>query len=1010
MVFLLTFFKIYAQETEVIQINKLGQEAGLLQLNAQALTQDHLGYLWVGTEDGLHRFNGYQFKPYLAHAKDSSSITDDHIRGLLAVDDTLWIATNSKGVSGLKLSENRFFNLYESYENNDLSIAYKVLKVNETFLLFSTKNHFILYNRKTKKKKIFTLPKTNKENFVSDLIKISKNKYWLATTASGVLRFNISTKKIHSLQGFDQNSVTSFFKQKSTIYIGTEKGLFTYNLTDSIFSETSFNNSIKYLFKKDTHQIYVATNQGAFFYNTSNNSVTKITFKDKQSKVYENIILEQFVKDDRGNLWMGTAGEGLFYSNKYQKKFTSVQVKIPSKIDDQRVSVFPFFKRNDSILWMGTTRGTLKYNLKNKTFKQYKTGKKGVTYCFSEDENSTLWAGGIYDGLMKYDPKTDTFKQWLSKKGENSLPDNELLTIIPKTNNSLWLCTWAGGISEFNTQTETFKPVLINGKKLNRVRVYLKDSKGNLWLGTDQGLYKLSDDKWVKTYTQNSSKKNQLTNDRVFALKEDKKGIIWIGTSSGLTKLNPDTDETTLFYKQKGFTNDFVYNILIDNEEQIWMSTNYGLSVLNTNTNTFKNYTKEDGLQDNEFNGKAGFKDANGIFYFGGINGFNMFSPENIVDNPFLPKVYVESVELFNKPIERNELYKDTLQFKSKENVLTFNFAALNYSNPQKVSYQYKLENFDKQWSPPGNKRSVTYTNLNPGEYTLKIKATNDAGVWNTTIKNIALIIVPPWYQTLLFKISLLLFLIVLVVGFYFYKTLKLKRDKQKLEGLVYERTQDLIKKNEDLKAYNEVILKQRNNIEFLMKELSHRVKNNLQIVSSLLNIQTNSIKDEHSKEILTIAKNRILAISYVQAELSSKTDEVNISDFVNNFTVKIMETLSDEGSANFEFQFDLDKGIICKMNITLVGLILNELITNTFKYAFKSYNKDNKLQISCKKEVNTIILKIEDNGIGYKKENIRQDSLGLDMVTEMVYQLNGTIHTEISNGVVNTIKIPCIS
>ncbi len=1004
------FFKVYAQESEVISIKKLGQEAGLLQLNAQALTQDYLGYVWVGTEDGLHRFNGYEFKPYVAHAKDSSSIIDDHIRGLLAVEDTLWIATNSKGISGYRLSENRFFNLFESYDNNDLAIAYKILKVNSKFLLFSTKNHFITFDREKKKTRIFTLPKTQKENFVSDVVKVSENTYWLATTASGILSFNVSTKELHSLQTFGQKSVTSFYKNRDTIYIGTEEGFFTYNITNDIFSETSLKNSVRYLFKKNTDKIYVATNQGTFLYNTVNGRFTKITFKDKQSKLYENINLEQFIKDDKGNLWMGTAGEGVFHSNKYQKKFTSVQVKLPYKNDDQRISVFPFFKQNDSILWMGTTRGTLKYNLKSKIFKQYKTGIKGVTYCFAEDENGTLWTGGIYDGLMKYNHETDTFTQWLSKKDQNSLPDNEVLTIIPMSNNKLWLCTWAGGISEFDTQTERFSEVLINGKQLNRIRVYLKDSKNNLWLGTDQGLYKLSEEKWVKTFTQNSSESNQITNNRVFALKEDAKGNIWIGTSSGLTKFNPTTNETTFFYKQKGFPNDFVYKILIDKNDHIWMSTNYGLSVLNTNTNTFRNYTEEDGLQDNEFNGKAGFKDANGTFYFGGINGFNMFKPEDIVDNPFLPNVYVESVELFNKPIQRNELYKDTLRFKSEENVLTFNFVALNYLNPQKVSYQYKLENFDKAWSPPSTKRNVTYTNLNPGKYTLKIKASNDAGVWSSAIKTVSLIIVPPWYQTTFFKVSAVLLILLLGVAFYLYKTKKLNRDKQKLEGLVYERTQDLIKKNEDLKAYNEVILKQRDNIEFLMKELSHRVKNNLQIVSSLLNIQTNSIKDNHSKEILTIAKNRILAISYVQAELSSKTDEVNIGKFVNNFTVKVIETLTDERSAKFELKFDLDKNIICKINITLVGLILNELITNTFKYAFKTYNKNNLLQISCKRELDTIILKIEDNGVGYKKEDIKQDSLGLDMVTEMVYQLNGTITTESSNAVVNTIKIPCTS
>ena len=306
------------------------------------------------------------------------------------------------------------------------------------------------------------------------------------------------------------------------------------------------------------------------------------------------------------------------------------------------------------------------------------------------------------------------------------------------------------------------------------------------------------------------------------------------------------------------------------------------------------------------------------------------------------------------------------------------------------------------------NKRSVTYTNLNPGKYTLQIKATNDAGVWSKNIKALSLVIIPPWYQTTLFKVSFILLLILLGLGFYFYKTSKLKRDKLKLESLVYERTQDLIQKNKDLKASHDVTLKQRNNIEFLMKELSHRVKNNLQIVSSLLNIQANSIESKRSKEILTIAKNRILAISYVQAELNSKTDQVNVGEFVKNFSLKMMEILTDENSAKFELEFDIEKNTTCKINITLVGLILNELITNTFKYAFTTYSKNNILHLSCSLKNETILLVITDNGIGYNKEEIQKGSLGLDMVTEMVRQLNGKITTETKNGVKNTIEIPC--
>ena len=654
--FLLPFFSVFSQENNSIQVNKLGQDEGLLQLNAQALSQDYLGFVWVGTEDGLHRFNGYAFKPFVAHAKDSTTIIDDHIRGLLAHNDTLWIATNSKGISGYHLSENRFFELSKKYENNDLLIAYKILKFDETFLLFSTKNHFILFNTKNKEKEVFKLPENLKENFVEDVVKITDTKYWLATTASGVLEFNLTTKTLTRLTFFEPASASAFIKKGNTLYIGSEKGLYQCTIGSKKSTSLSSIFSINTLFLRDSENIYIATNQGTYNYNINTKNTSKITFKDRQSNLYKNIIIEKFLKDEKGNIWMGTAGEGVFHINKFQKKFETIRVKLPGK-DDQQISVFPFFKRNDSILWIGSRRGTLKYNLKNKIFKQYNTGKEGITYCFAEDKDGTLWAGGIYDGLMKYNPKTDTFKQWLSGNS-NSLTDDEVLTIIPMPNNKLWLGTWAGGITEFDTQTETFTPILINGKQLNRVRVHLKDSKNNLWLGTDQGLYKVTDGKNATVYNQSSLGKNELTNDRIFALKEDANGNIWIGTSSGLTKLNPTTEETTLYYKQKGFTNDFVYTILIDKKNHIWVSTNYGLSVLNPKTNSFKSYTKEDGLQDNEFNGKAGFKDSSGTFFFGGINGFNTFKPEKITDNPTFPKIYIESVELFNNPIDEMKCLK----------------------------------------------------------------------------------------------------------------------------------------------------------------------------------------------------------------------------------------------------------------------------------------------------------------------------------------------------------------
>ena len=181
-----------------------------------------------------------------------------------------------------------------------------------------------------------------------------------------------------------------------------------------------------------------------------------------------------------------------------------------------------------------------------------------------------------------------------------------------------------------------------------------------------------------------------MTSNRIFAINEDNNGFIWIGTSSGITKLNTSTLQTEKFIKQKGFPNDFVYSLLIDEANNVWVSTNKGISVLNSKTKEFKNYTSEDGLQNNEFNGKSGYKDKDGYFYFGGIDGFNKFQPSQIKDYPYQPKVYFESVELFNTPIESTLRNNDTLYFKSDENVITLNYSSLSYLNPEKTKKPFQ--------------------------------------------------------------------------------------------------------------------------------------------------------------------------------------------------------------------------------------------------------------------------------------------------------------------------------
>ena len=265
--FLFTTQFIYAQTSslsDTLHINVIGQQQGLLQLNVKALGLDDLGYLWLGTEDGLNRFNGYTFKSYLHNPNDSTSIKDDHIRGVLFTKDTLWLATNTSGISGFILSKNKFFRLFEDPQNKELNTSYKILKLGKSQLLFSVKNNFIIFNRSSKESILIHLPKSPKENYITDVLQIHKNKYWLATTSTGVIEFNNKTLQLTPVNTLQNRNIQCFYRIKNNILIGTKKGLLIYNSQTEKIQKTSLISSVKCFYPKNKATLYLGTDKGIY--------------------------------------------------------------------------------------------------------------------------------------------------------------------------------------------------------------------------------------------------------------------------------------------------------------------------------------------------------------------------------------------------------------------------------------------------------------------------------------------------------------------------------------------------------------------------------------------------------------------------------------------------------------------------------------------------------------------------------------------------------------------------
>ncbi|MGB0896556.1 MAG: ligand-binding sensor domain-containing protein [Flavobacteriaceae bacterium] len=997
---------IFAQNSDTLVVNYFGHKQGLLQLNVKALTQDDKEYLWVGTEDGLHQFNGAEFKVYSDNPLEEHAIADDHIRDVHAVNDTLWIATNSHGISYYKQTEQQFHELDLSDFDSEVNISHKIFETPK-HLFFSVKNHLICFNRSSKIYEVLSLPKSNTEVLVEDVLPLNDGWYWLAINKPGVIAYHPKNKQFKSVEELKDITVTKFYETDTSVWIGTIKGVYVYTKSTRKLVKVGGEFHVKDMIKKSDLELWLGTSSGVFTCDMPSHQIAELHLKDQFDKSYASVDLNEMYSDNKGNVWLGTEARGLLHYNQFKRIFTTQKIQF-SQIDGQKISTFPFLKTTDGMLWITTDMGLVRYDEQLNSYIQYNSTKDDLIYALAEDGSGTLWAGGFSSGLLKYNTTTDSFKAYVHDENKSaSLPDNDVIEIIPLSVNELLVCTWSGGINTFNIETEQFSPYLINGKKIDRARISLVDSKKNIWLGTDEGLYKIDANQQVTHYVNSTPEEQVLTSNRIFAVKEDSKGNIWVGTSSGITKIPSNyNSETTKYYKMEGFPNDFVYSLLIDANDNIWVSTNMGVSVLSVETERFTNYTSEDGLQSNEFNGKSGYKDTLGNFYFGGIDGYNVFNPNKLVSNTSLPQVHIESVALFNKPLTK---IQDTMYFKSTENVLSFKFAALNYLNQDKCLYQYKMEGFDTDWSPVSKKQNTTYTNLSPGTYTFEVRATNDVGKWVDVPKRMTVVIIPMWYETLWFKLSVILLVITVITLWYYRKVQRLKEETVKLERLVNERTQDLKDKNIALADAYGVSVKQKENIQVLMKELSHRVKNNLQIISSLINIQANTTDDKESKDILEIAKNRVLTISFIQDQLESNIGEINLGEFIKSFTYKLTALVSKQPMLSYKTVFDIDDNCVGEFNTTLIGLILNELISNMAKYAFESNSESNMLKISCKKDENSrsIVLTIEDNGVGYTLNDVTPNSLGLELIREMIDQLDGQINTSTNNGVKNRIVIP---
>jgi len=811
-----------------IRFKQLTIEDGLPQNGVQTILQDSSGFLWIGTQEGLVRYDGYSLKVFKHEPSNSYSLSDNNIISLIEDNQgNLWMGTSGGGLNHFNAKTQQFTH-YRHQEGDANSLSdddvMSLLEDSQGNLWVGTRggglNHF---NAKTQQ---FThyRHQTGDANSLSDddvmsLLEDSQGNLWVGTRGGGLNYFNLKNQQFthYRHQAGDVTSLSNdnvwslLENSQGNLWVGTRGGGLNYfNPKTQQFTHyhhqagdvTSLSDDNVWSLLEDSQgNLWVGTRGGLNYFDPKTQQFTHYRHQAGDITSLNDDDAMSLLEDSQGNLLVGTRGGGLNYFNPKTQQFTHYRHQagdVTSLSDD---NVWSLIEDSQGNLWVGTLGGGLNhFNPKTQQFTQYRHQAGDVTslsddnvLSLLEDNRGNLWVG-THGGLNYFNPKTKQFTHYRHQAGDiTSLSNDNVWSILEDNRGNLWIGTH-GGLNYFNPKTQQFTHYRhqagdANSLSDNFVYSLLEDKRGNLWVGTLGGGLNHFNPKTQQftLYPNQAGDANSLSDDKVLSLLEDNRGNLWVGTPDGLNLFNKETAKFKRFTIANGLPNNVIYRIEEDKQGYIWLSTNQGLSRMAPKAETFRNYDVGDGLQSNEFNGGASLKSKSGELLFGGINGFNRFYPENIKDDTSPPTVLITEMLLLNEsvpiiPVDNkisanNEdnifsLPQAIHQTKAitlthQDNIIAFEFAALHFSNPEKNQFAYQLVGWDKDWvNTDYRNRRATYTNLPDGDYAFRVKASNADGYWNEEGASLQITVLPPPWKTWWAYTLYGLFLLSLVLAF----------------------------------------------------------------------------------------------------------------------------------------------------------------------------------------------------------------------------------------------------
>jgi len=826
---------------QTTRFEHLGIEDGLSQSTVTAIIQDSRGFMWFGTEDGLNRYDGYSFRIFKHDPHDPGSLSFNHINALcLDRSGTLWVGTNGGGLERYDSSLERFSHYRHNPTDPDSLSSDFVMAVIEdrTGTLWIGTNDGGLNALDGSRRRLKRYRNSPAEatslghNSVRAVLEDRSGTIWIAT-AGGLDMFDRDMDIfVHRRRDpgnparlVDDSATILLEDSRGGLWVGTDAGLSVLDQDHSRFSSYRHDprdpsslsaDEVNALFEDSSGTLWVGTSGGLDAFDRSRGRFLRHRNDASDPASLSENDITAIYEDRTKLLWIGTR-LGLNKLDRARKPFDHFRhiPGDPASLSDDQVMMIQEDDRGT--IWIGTYAGGLnRFDPTRRTFNAYRHDPANpasishdLVMAFVKDRAGTCWVG-TYDGLDRFDPDLGRFRPpELGKDASGPLGRDPVYALMEDADRRLWIGTRNGLIdvapdrrSFVRYQNDPDRPDSLSS---SIVFALLADAAGAVWVGTLNGLNRFDrgTGSFVR-YLQDPKNPSSLSNNEVLHLVQDRSGSVWVCTAGGLNRFEPSTGAFVHFREGDGLPNDLIYGALEDGQGRLWMSTNRGLSRFDPRTRTFRNYDVRDGLQSNEFNSGAMLRTRDGLMYFGGVNGFNVFDPRRIRDNPSPPEVVLTDLLISNRsvpirprgntpPLLDAAISETTaLRLSQRERVISFEFAALHFVAPEKNLYAYRMDGFDPEWNMVGHRRFATYTALPSGRYVFRVKASNNDGVWNEKGISLPIRVVPTFWGSRQFRICLALAVLILVLATYRMRTFAIRERADALERSVEERTRAL--------------------------------------------------------------------------------------------------------------------------------------------------------------------------------------------------------------------------